>query len=64
MTTNDEKRLGFSDAYQSPGRGDGPQPRLAAGFEGLDYDHAPAAARTSVPLAVFVRIFGAVAVPA
>jgi hypothetical protein len=63
MTRNDEKGLGFSDAYQSPGRGDGPQ-RLAAGFEGLDYDHAPAAARTSVPLAVFVRIFGAVAVPA
>jgi len=32
-------------------------PRLAAGCEGLDDDHAPAAARTSVPRAVFVRIF-------
>ena len=39
-------------------------PRLAAGFEGLDDDHTPAAARTSVPLAAFVKIFGAVAVRA
>src|SRR6516162_1774645 len=42
----------------------GPQPRLVAGFEGLDGDHPPAAARTSVPLAAFVKIFGAVAVRA
>jgi hypothetical protein len=32
-------------------------PRLAAGFEGLDDDHTPAAARTSVPLFVFETIF-------
>ena len=43
-----------------PDRWNGPQPRLAAGFKGLDDDHTPAAARTSVPLTVFVRIFGAV----
>ena len=39
-------------------------PRLAPGFEGLDDDHAPAAARTNVPLAVLVRIFDAGAVSA
>src|ERR1700747_895580 len=38
----------------------GPLPRLGAGFEGLDDDHTPAAARTGVPLGVFVTIFGAV----
>src|SRR5437660_5564205 len=43
---------------------DGPQPRLATGFEGLDDDHTPAAARTSVPLVVVVTIFGAVALAA
>ena len=32
------------------------------GSKVLDDDHAPAAARTSVPLAVFVRMFGAVVV--
>ena len=37
-----------------PIAGMGPKVGLAAGFEGLDYDHAPAAARTSVPLFVFV----------
>ena len=47
-----------------PDRRDGLQPRLAAGFEGLDDDHTPAAARTSVPLVVFVTIFGVVAVGA
>src|SRR5437870_11854571 len=35
-----------------------------AGFKGLDDDHTPAAARTSVPLGVFVTIFGAVALAA
>jgi len=47
-----------------PDRWDRPQPRLAAGFKGLDNDHTPAAARTSVPLVVFVTIFGAVALAA
>src|SRR5215510_7491957 len=42
----------------------GPQSRLAAGFEGLDDDHTPAAARTSIPLCVFAIIFGVIARPA
>src|ERR1700751_3446510 len=42
----------------------GPLPRLAAGFKGLDDDHTPAAARTSVPLVIFVTIFGIVALAA
>jgi hypothetical protein len=37
---------------------------LAAGSKGLDDDHTSAAARTGVPLAVLVRIVGAVAVSA
>jgi len=37
---------------------------LAAGFKGLDDDHTAAAARTSVPLAVFATVFGVVALPA
>src|SRR5204863_9562436 len=49
---------------------EGPQRRLAAGFEDLDDDHTPAAAWTGVPLivpvcvAVCVAAFGAVAVAA
>jgi hypothetical protein len=37
---------------------------LAAGFKGLDDDHAPAAARTGVPFFVFLTTFGAVALRA
>src|SRR5215472_6725081 len=37
----------------------GPQSRLAAGFEDLDDDHTPAAARTSVPLFVGLSSFSA-----
>src|SRR5215470_12901912 len=37
---------------------------MAAGFKGLDDDHTPAAARTSVPLVIFVTIFGIVALAA
>src|ERR1700751_3436255 len=47
-----------------PDQGGGPLPRLGAGFEGLDDDHTPAAARAGVPLGVFVTIFGAVSVAA
>jgi hypothetical protein len=54
----------FATMASSPMRWDRPQPWLAAGFEGLDDDHAPAAARTSVRLVVLVTIFGALAVPA
>src|SRR5436305_14099733 len=42
-------------------RGDGPEAGLAAGFEGLDDDHPPAAARASIPLFVGVTIFGVIA---
>src|SRR6516165_2491038 len=45
-------------------RWDGALPRLAAGSKGLDDDHTPAAARTSVPLVVFVTSFGIVALAA
>jgi len=38
--------------------------RLVAGFEELDDDHPPAAARTSVPVFVYATIFGVVAQPA
>src|SRR6516162_204479 len=38
----------------------GPQSRLAAGFEDLDDDHTPAAARTSVPLFVGLSTFSAI----
>src|SRR3984893_341870 len=37
---------------------------LAAGFKGLDDDHTPAAARTSVPLFVFVSTRGVISVAA
>src|SRR5205085_3156835 len=37
---------------------------LAAGFEGLDDDHPPAAARASIPVFVVVTIFGVIARPA
>src|ERR1700758_3831566 len=47
-----------------PDQWGGPLPRLGAGFEGLDDDHTPAAARAGVPLGVFVTIFGAVSVAA
>src|SRR6516162_2683695 len=50
-------RMSWSRAVE-PDRWNGPQPRLAAGFKGLDDDHTPAAARTSVPLVVFVTMFG------
>ena len=43
---------------------DGPQLGLAAGFKGLDDDHTPAAARTSVPLLVFVSTRGVIALAA
>jgi hypothetical protein len=43
---------------------EGPKLGLAAGFEGLDNDHAPAAARTSVPRLVFVSTRGVIAVAA
>src|SRR5260370_42545965 len=39
-------------------------PGWAGGSKGLDDDHAPAAARTSVPLVIFVTIFGIVALAA
>src|SRR5437870_7475145 len=42
----------------------GPQLRLAAGFEGLDNDHTPAAAGTSAPLFAFVTTIGAAALAA
>src|ERR1700730_9750061 len=42
----------------------GPQSRLAAGFEGLDNDHMPAAAGTSPPLFAFVTTIGAAALAA
>src|SRR5215813_3201811 len=37
---------------------------LAAGFKGLDDDHAPATARTSVPLLVFVSTCGVITLAA
>ena len=37
---------------------------MASGFKGLDDDHPPAAARTSIPLFVFATIFCVVARPA
>src|SRR5215467_861578 len=42
----------------------GPQSRLAAGSEGFDDDHAPAAARTNIPLFVFGITVGAIGVSA
>src|SRR5215471_1461805 len=39
-----------------PDRGDGPEAGLAAGFEGLDDDHPPAAARASIPVFVVATI--------
>src|SRR5580700_7578019 len=43
---------------------EGPKLGLAAGFEGLDNDHAPAAARTRVPRLVFVSTRGVIALAA
>ena len=43
---------------------DGPKLGLAAGFKGLDDDHAPAAARASVPLLDFVSTRGVIALAA
>src|SRR3974390_2874442 len=40
---------------------DGPKLGLAAGFEDLDGDQPPAAARTSVPLLIVVTTFSAIA---
>src|SRR5215468_391004 len=42
----------------------GPKPGLAAGFKGLDDDHAPATARASVPLVVFVSTRGVITLAA
>src|SRR5437763_16652966 len=53
-------RACWSRAVQ-PDCWEGPQPRLAAGFEDLGGDHTPAAARTSVPLVVGVTTFSAIA---
>src|SRR5262249_57199935 len=47
-----------------PDGGDGPEGGLAAGFEGLDDDHPPAAARASIPVFVVATIFGVIARPA
>src|SRR6516164_5665024 len=47
-----------------PDRWDRPQPRLAAGCEGLDDDHAPTAARTNFPLFVFVTTVRTIVVSA
>src|SRR5215467_13963672 len=47
-----------------PDRGDAPEAGLAAGFEGLDDDHPPAAARASIPVFVVATIFGVIARPA
>src|SRR3989440_11779528 len=47
-----------------PDGGDGPEAGLAAGFEGLDDDHPPAAARASIPVFVVATIFGVIARPA
>src|SRR5438132_8097686 len=47
-----------------PDQGDGPEAGLAAGFEGLDDDHPPAAARASIPVFVVAIIFGVIARPA
>src|SRR6516165_6124168 len=47
-----------------PDRGDGPEAGLAAGFEGHDDDHPPAAARASIPVFVVATIFGVIAGPA
>ena len=47
-----------------PDREDGPEAGLAAGFEGLDDDHPPAAARASIPVFVVATIFGVIARPA
>src|SRR5499425_312870 len=44
-----------------PDREDGPEAGLAAGFEGLDDDHPPAAARASIPVFIVPTIFGAIA---
>src|SRR5215471_980577 len=44
-----------------PDRGDRPEAGLAAGFEGLDDDHPPAAARASIPVFVVATIFGVIA---
>src|SRR6202023_758672 len=42
----------------------GPRGSVAAGFEGLDNDHTPAAAGTSAPLFAFVTTIGAAALAA
>ena len=42
----------------------GPEPRLAARLEGLDDDHASAAARANVRLLVLAATIGAIAAPA
>src|SRR5215471_13688159 len=47
-----------------PDREDGREAGLAAGFEGLDDDHPPAAARASIPVFVVATIFGVIARPA
>src|SRR5215467_5073061 len=47
-----------------PDREDGPEAGLAAGIEGLDDDHPPAAARASIPVFVVATIFGVIARPA
>src|SRR5205085_3995645 len=47
-----------------PVRRDGPEAGLAAGFEGLDDDHPPAAARASIAVFVVATIFGVIARPA
>src|SRR5215471_13521839 len=44
-----------------PDRGDGREAGLAAGFEGLDDDHPPAAARASIPVFVVATIFCVIA---
>ena len=47
-----------------PDREDGREAGLAAGSEGLDDDHPPAAARASIPVFVVATIFGVIARPA
>src|SRR5215471_7946823 len=47
-----------------PDREDGREAGLAAGFEGLDDEHPPAAARASIPVFVVATIFGVIARPA
>src|SRR5262245_40385624 len=55
---------GCSSCAIEPDRGDGPEAGMAAGIEGHDGDHPPAAARASIAACVVASIFVVIARPA